>query len=165
MTGRREAIIVAGAMLAATAWAIAASASLGPVARRMPLAVALATLLLLVLELVREVRLEAASGGAGSLSAEASAEAEAPRSSRRHSSERLMFSWIGVLLALIVLVGMRAGVPLFLLAYMRVHFHESWRASLLLSASIAILLAAGLQYLLGLPLHPGVIAGWLGVAR
>jgi hypothetical protein len=165
MTGRREAIVIAGAMLAATAWVIAASASLGPVARRMPLVVALSTLLLLVLELVREVRLEAVSGGAASTSAEASATAEVQRISRGHSSERVMFSWIGVLLALIVLVGMRAGVPLFLLAYMRVHFRESWRASLLLSGCIAILLTAGLEYLLGLPLHPGAITGWLGAAR
>jgi hypothetical protein len=91
--------------------------------------------------------------------------ASAPRIPRRHSSERVLFGWIGVLLALVVIAGMAAGVPLFLLAYMRVHFRESWRASLLLSGAIALLLAAGLQYLLGVPLHPGVIGGWLEAAR
>ena len=152
MTGRREAILVAGAMLAATASVIAASVALGPVARRMPLLVAIPTLLLLAFELGGELRL-------------ARGPREAPRIPRRRSSERAMFGWIGMLLALVVVAGMAAGVPLFLLAYMRVHFRESWRASLGLSGGVAILLAAGLQYLLGLPLHPGVIAGWIEAAR
>jgi hypothetical protein len=165
-------------MLAATAAVIAASVSLGPVARRMPLVVALPTLLLLALELARLIRHapardaeapppqpSAQCGGGASLSAGASAKAEAPRIARRQTSERVMFGWIGILLALVVAAGMAAGVPLFLLAYMRLHFGESWRASLGLSGCVALLLTAGLQYLLGLPLHPGVIAGWLEAVR
>jgi hypothetical protein len=165
MTSRGEATTVVGVMLLVTLAVIVASVPLGPVARRLPLAVAIPTLLLLMLELWREVRLGAACRGAASWSAEVSAKAEAPRIPRRHSSERVLFGWIGVLVALVVIAGMAAGVPLFLLAYMRVHFRESWRASLLLSGCIAILLAAGLQYLLGVPLHRGVIGGWLEAAR
>ena len=76
-----------------------------------------------------------------------------------------MFGWIGILLVLVVVVGMAAGVPIFLLAYMRVHFRESWRASLLLSGAMAVMLGVGLQYLLGMPLHPGLVAGWLEAGR
>jgi hypothetical protein len=159
MTRRREAIIVAGAMLAATGWVIVASAALGPVARRMPLVVAIPTLLLLALELGREWRLARDRGGAEA------AHHGAPPTSRRQSSERAMLGWLGILLALVVVAGMAAGVPLFLLAYMRVHFRESWRAALGLSGCVAILMTVGLEYLLGLPLHPGVIAGWLEAAR
>lgn len=71
-----------------------------------------------------------------------------------------MFAWIAALLASIVLAGMAAGVPLFLLGYMRVHFRESWRASLALSGSVALLLGAGLQHLLAVPLYPGLLAAW-----
>jgi hypothetical protein len=186
---RGEATAVAGVMLMVTLAVIVASFPLGPVARRLPLAVAIPTLLLLAFELGREVRLARERHGAERRGAEAppaqcpsaacgggatapripnvqcGGGASAPRIPRRHSSERVLFGWIGVLLALVVIAGMAAGVPLFLLAYMRVHFRESWRASLLLSGAIALLLAAGLQYLLGVPLHPGVIGGWLEAAR
>jgi hypothetical protein len=191
---RGEATAVAGVMLMVTLAVIVASFPLGPVARRLPLAVAIPTLLLLAFELGREVRLarerrgaerrgaerrgaeappaqcpSAACGGGASApgipNVQCGGGASAPRIPRRHSSERVLFGWIGVLLALVVIAGMAAGVPLFLLAYMRVHFRESWRASLLLSGAIALLLAAGLQYLLGVPLHPGVIGGWLEAAR
>jgi hypothetical protein len=172
---RGEATAVAGVMLMVTLAVIVASFPLGPVARRLPLAVAIPTLLLLAFELGREVRLARERPGAERRGAEAppaqcpsaacGGGASAPRIPRRHSSERVLFGWIGVLLALVVIAGMAAGVPLFLLAYMRVHFRESWRASLLLSGAIALLLAAGLQYLLGVPLHPGVIGGWLEAAR
>lgn len=164
MNGRHEAIAVTAAMLAATSCVIAWSVPLGPVARRMPLVVAIATWLLLVVELAREIRL-ARQGRGSSAFADASGDAEALPIPRRPSSERAMFGWIGILLALMVVAGMAAGVPLFLLAYMRVHFRESWRAALLLSGAVAVLLSAGLQYLLGLPLHAGVIAGWLEAAR
>ena len=156
MTGRRETTVVTGAMLVIVVLVLTASLPLGPVARRMPLVVAIPTLLLLALELARQTR--DPDGGA-------SAKAEAPRTSRRRTSERAMFGWIGILLALVVVVGMAAGVPLFLLAYMRVDFRESWRASLLLPGAMAVMLAIGLQYLLGVPLHPGLIAGWLEAGR
>ena len=160
MSARTEAAVVTGVMLLGVIGVIVGSLPLGPVASRMPRVVAVPTLLLLALELGRQLRLARDARGA-SLSAEASAKAEVPRISRRQSSERAMFGWIGILLALVAVAGMSAGVPLFLLAYMRVHFHESWRASLLLSGTVALLLTAGLQYLLGLPLHAGLFAGWV----
>ena len=147
MTGRREAITVTAVLLVVVLVLLTASLSLGPVARRMPLAVAVPTLVLLALELARETRRPRAGG------------------SPRQASERVLFLWIAGLLALVLLVGMAAGVPLFLLAYMRVHFRESWRASLLLSGAMAVMLGVGLQYLLGMPLHPGLVAGWLEAGR
>lgn len=148
MKGRREAVVVIGAMLVMVSLSTISSLSLGPVARRMPLVVAIPTLLLLARELAREMRRDREDAGRPS----------------RHASERALFLWIGGLLALILVAGMAAGVPLFLLAYMRRHFHESWRASLALAGTFAILLVAVLQYLLGVPLHPGLIGGWLEAA-
>ena len=170
MTDRREATVVIGAMLLGVIGVLTASLPLGPVARRMPMAVAILTLVLLALELARNIRqsregLAAESGHEATLSAGSSAKGDAPRMPSRQTTERVLFMWMGGLLVLVLLVGMAAGVPLFLLAYMRVHFRESWRASLLLSGAMAVLLAAGLQYLLGLPLHPGVVGGWLEAGR
>ena len=147
MTGRREAITVTAVLLVVVLVMLTASLSLGPVARRMPLVVAVPTLVLLALELARDMRRPRAG------------------SPQRQASERVLFLWIACLLALVLLAGMAAGIPLFLLAYMRVHFRESWRASLLLSGAMAVMLGVGLQYLLGMPLHPGLVAGWLEAGR
>jgi hypothetical protein len=144
MTRSREAMAVAVVLTSLAAFAIVSALSLGPVARRMPLVVAVPTLALLVVEIVRIRR----SG----------ADAEAQPRGR---DERRLFAWIGGLLLLVLALGISAGVPAFLLAFVRGRFGERWRTAIAMALAMAVLLFAGLEQGLGIRLHTGLAGSWL----
>jgi hypothetical protein len=143
MTRGREAFVVTAVLAALVALAMISTISLGPVARRMPLLVAVPTFLLLLVELVRR-------GPSTSLP-----------TPDRAPAERRLFAWVGGLLALVIVCGMTAGVPLFLVASARRLFGERWMPALAMALAMAVVLAGGLEYGLGIRLYPGIAGRWL----
>ena len=146
MTESRQRVALT-AVLAALVAAVAASATtLGPAARRMPLVVAVPTLALLLFELTRQVR-------------------SAPRASdddKARRVEAVSFAWLVALVSGVWLLGMQAGLPLFLVTYLRTRSHESWTTAIGMAVGVWAVIFGVLDGVLGIQMHAGVIGSWIG---
>jgi len=126
---------------AIVAGAAVSSVSLGPAARRMPLVVALPTLCLLLVEWVRARRAHTPPPGPRPL-------------------EPVVAGWLATLVILTVVLGVLAGPPLALAAYLRLQSREPWRVALGMAATFAVVVVVVIYLVLDLP--SGGFAGvWL----
>lgn len=146
MTLARQRIALTAGLTVLVALAAASATTLGPAARRMPLVVALPTLALLVLELTRHVRA-------------ARVEADDPAARR---VETVTFAWLGGLVAGVWLLGMLAGLPLFLGAYLRTRSREPWTVAIGMALGVWVVLFGVLDYALGIQMHDGLLGSLLG---
>ena len=140
MTASRERAIVTMVISAMVAGAAVSSLSLGPAARRMPLVVALPTLGLLLFEWIR-ARRDATPPGQRPL-------------------EPVIVSWLAALVALTVVLGVLAGPPLVLGAFLRVRSRERWRVALGMAAAFAAVVFVVFHLVLDLP-SGGIASEWL----
>ena len=146
--GRQRVMLTAGLAVLVASAAVSAT-TLGPAARRMPLVVALPTLALLIFELTRQAR-------------RAGVECSDPVS--RHV-EAATFAWLGALLAGVWLLGMLAGLPLFLVTYLRRRSGEPWAVVLGMALGVWIVLFVVLDQALGIQMHAGLLGSGLGAWR
>jgi hypothetical protein len=73
-----------------------------------------------------------------------------------------MFGWLAVLIAGAFIAGLAAGLPLFVLAFLRVRSRERWPVAVTLAAGVWLFLHIGLERLLRISLYRGVLGGWIG---
>jgi hypothetical protein len=140
MTASRERAIVTLAISVIVAAAAVSSLSLGPAARRMPLVVALPTLGLLLFEWIRARRDPATPSGPRPL-------------------EPIIVGWLAVLVTLTVVLGVLAGPPLVLAAFLRLRSRERWRVALGMAAAFAAVVFVVFHLVLDLP-SGGIVGGW-----
>jgi len=72
------------------------------------------------------------------------------------------FAWIGGFFVIILLAGFPVGVPLFLLAYLRLQGKESWVLSIVLTALVWAVFYGLFDRTLHLPFPAGWLLAWLG---
>jgi hypothetical protein len=149
MTEGRQRVMLTVGLAILVASAAVSAATLGPAARRMPLVVALPTLALLIFELTRQARCAAVQ----------------PSDPMTRQVEAATFAWLGALLAGVWLLGMLAGLPLFLVSYLRSRSREPWAVVLGMGLGTWILLFVVLDQALGIQMHEGVLGSWLGAWR
>lgn len=133
MTSRLERQLVFAALVLVAALSAAAALTLGPAARRMPLAVALPTLTLLAVEAWRSRHATADAAATG-------------------AAERALLAWLGLLMLLTWTLGVLVGPPLFLALYLRVRSKERWQAVLPLAGGLALIVFVVLDRILQLPI-------------
>jgi hypothetical protein len=161
MTDEIERLIVTALLLTLVVVIVAMSASLSPVARWMPLVVALPTLVLLCLEVVADA---ARAGGMARVSVVntrgLSRIVEGPRRHRPDSSddagrriERQALVWLALAIAAVLTLGMLAGLPLYLLLYLRLRARQRWTVALGVAGGLLLVMYAGLDRLLRIPLY------------
>lgn len=161
MTDDIERLIVTAILLVLVVLAVMMSTGLSPVARWMPLAVALPTLALLGLELVADA---ARAGGVSRLTlvntrglsrlvegAGRRRREAADGASRR--SERQALIWLAIAIVSVLTLGMLAGLPLFLLLYLRLRARERWALAIGLAGGLLLVMYAGLDRLLRIGLY------------
>ena len=146
MTAARQRVALTAGLTVLVAAATVSAMALGPAARRMPLVVAVPTLALLLFELARQAR-------------------SAPRVADDVPSGRIeavTFGWLAALVAGVWLLGMQAGLPLFLAAYLRARSRESWTTAIGMAAGVWAVLFGVLDRALGVQMHAGVLGSLLG---
>ena len=161
MTDEIERLIVTALLLALVAVVVAMSAGLSPVARWMPLVVGVPTLGLLCLEVVADA---ARAGGmsrvpvvntrglsriVGGPSRRRSDSSDDTR--RRVEGQALV--WLALAIAAVLTLGMLAGLPLYLLLYLRLRARQRWTVALGLAGGLLLVMYAGLDRLLRIPLY------------
>ena len=120
---------------------------LGPVARRVPLVVACATVALLAVLAARDLgTLRARGGDGGSL---------LPR-------ELSLGATLLLLAALVAVVGAVPAVTLVILLYLRLFGRERWRSAATFAAATGIVAHALFAQLLGLRVYDGALWRWFG---
>ena len=161
MTDEIERLIVTALLAALVVLVIAMSAGLSPVARWMPLVVALPTLALLCLEVVADA---ARAGGESRVAVVntrgLSRIVEGPGRRRPDSSddtrrwvERQALVWLALAIGAVLTMGMLAGLPLYLLLYLRLRARQRWSVALGLAGGLLLVMYAGLDRLLRIPLY------------
>jgi uncharacterized membrane protein YoaK (UPF0700 family) len=161
MTNEIERLIVTALLLALVVVIVAMSAGLSPVARWMPLVVALPTLGLLCLEVVADA---ARAGGMSRVAVVntrgLSRIVEGAGRGRTGSSddgrwrdERQALIWLALAIAAVLTLGMLAGLPLYLLLYLRLRARQRWTVALGLAGGLLLVMYAGLDRLLRIPLY------------
>ena len=160
MTDEIERLIVTALLLALVVVVVAMSAGLSPVARWMPLVVGVPTLGLLCLEVVADA---ARAGGMSrvpvvntrGLSRIVGGPSRRPESSddTRRRVERQALVWLALAIAAVLALGMLAGLPLYLLLYLRVRARQRWTVALGLAGGLLLVMYAGLDRLLRIPLY------------
>ncbi len=161
MTDEIERLIITALLLTLVVVVVTMSASLSPVARWMPLVVALPTLGLLCLEVVADA---ARAGGVSRVSVVntpgLSRIVEGPSRHRPDSSddagrrvERQALIWLALALAAVLTLGMLAGLPLYLLLYLRLRARQRWTVALGVAGGLLLVMYAGLDRLLQIPLY------------
>jgi hypothetical protein len=145
VTESRQRVALTAGLTVLVATAAVSATALGPAARRMPLVVAVPTLALLLFELTRQLR-------------------SAPRASVDQTArvEAVSFAWLVALVAGVWLVGMQAGLPLFLVTYLRTRSHESWTTAIGMAVGVWVVLFGVLDRVLGIQMHAGLIGSWIG---
>lgn len=149
--GTERALLTAG-LLGGVALFVASALRLSPVARLGPMTVGVPLLVLLGVELARDVaaarrsRLEVTGGEAAS----------------RRALEVVTFGWLGGLLGLTLLLGMAAGLSVYVLLSLRVRSKERLRLALALAGGLWIVLRIGVEELLAVRLFGGLWRDWLG---
>jgi hypothetical protein len=149
VTPARQHVALTAGLAVLIAAAVASATTLGPAARRMPLVVAIPTLVLLVFEAARQAR---------------AAAVEVDDTAARRL-ERVTFAWLGGLLASVWALGMLAGLPLFLAAYLRSRSGESWVVALGMALGVWAVLFGILDSALGIQMHDGLLGSLLAASR
>jgi len=139
MTPRHERIVVTVALTVPVVLAAVSALTLGPAARRMPLAVALPTLALLLIELVRARRSDAGFE---------------PR-----PLEPALFGWLAALALATVVTGVLVGPAMLLATYLRFQSRERWPIVIGVAAAFAAVVFVVFDLVLDLPAG-GVIGMW-----
>jgi|GEM_PF-2285911 len=65
-------------------------------------------------------------------------------------------AWIGAFVLLIWLLGLAAGLPLFVFAYIKT-YDEGWRWSIILTITMFLIVYGGFAILLKIPLYEGLL--------
>ena len=161
MTHEIERLVVTAVLLVLVVIVIVMSAGLSPVARWMPLVVALPTLGLLCLETVADA---ARAGGASRLTlvntrglsrmVEGSRRrlADAPDDAGQRQEHQALI-WLAIAIGMVLALGMLAGLSLYLLLYLRVRARERWTVAIGLAGGLLLVMYAGLDRLLGITLY------------
>jgi hypothetical protein len=156
-----ERLIVTVALLVMVVIVVAMSAGLSPVARWMPLVVALPTLGLLCLEVVADAaravgvsRLTLLNTRGLSRVVEGTRRGPADRSDGPlQRGERQALVWLAIAIVTVLTLGMLAGLPLYLLLYLRLRARERWPLAIGLAGALLLVLYAGLDRLLRISLY------------
>jgi hypothetical protein len=128
------------------------SLTLSPVARLVPLIVSVATAGLLVADVANRARSRApATTDPPDVTAGVSGDGADLR------TELGVIAWLAGLLAAGYLLGLAAGLPLYLFLYLRVRSGESWTASAVSAALFWCVLHGVLVSLLRVPLYTGLL--------
>lgn len=149
MTRPLDRIAVGAALMVVAGVAAVLSAGLSPRARLVPLGVSLVTLALLAVEIGASLR----SGPAGETAEPGAA---------REPGERAMLAWLAVLIGLVLTAGMPAGLPAYVLLYLRLRGAQSWWFAAGVALALWIVLSWGLQMTLGVRLYRGWLGNWIG---
>ena len=83
--------------------------------------------------------------------------AAGPADGDRAASTTVAVAWFMALIIAVLLVGFLIAVPLYMVAFMRLHGRHSWRVILLWVASLWALLYFAFVRLLNLPLYDGLL--------
>lgn len=156
-----ERLIVTAILLVLVVIVVALSAGLSPVARWMPLVVALPTLGLLCLEVVADA---ARAGGLSRLAllntrglsrlvAGAGRSRAEPSDTEQRRQELQALLWLGAAIVAVLTLGMLVGLPCYLLLYLRVRARERWTLAIGLAGGFLLVMYAGLDRLLRVPLY------------
>ena len=150
--GKRSRIvsIAAGSWLTLlfTAWVLLmlwASSGLGRTAAWIPRLVLIATLVCLLLQLATELRVARVL------------KADAPVVAGNRRQTVAAVAWLGLLLLLTWLLGIAPASAFFSLAWLRLHAGENWRASLVSSTGLGLVLWLVFHVMLGANLYAGVL--------
>ncbi len=76
-------------------------------------------------------------------------------------SEAVAFGWLAAILAAFFLLGFLVGMPLFMLALMRVYGRESWRLSIAVTAGVMLVVYVLFVQVLSVPVYPGILPPYL----
>lgn len=150
MIRAREPLVVSGFLLVAAGLFLVASMGLSRTAAIVPVVVAVPTVALLAIQFVITFRrrLDPAEPGLHATAA-------------LGARERRMLAWVGGLLLLIQWAGFVAGLPLFMTAYLRFRSGVAWTAAVGGGVAVLVVLAGGLETLLGIHLDKGALVQWL----
>ncbi len=150
---------------------------LGPVARLVPLRVAIVTLALIVVQLVLDIlprhaeRIYVTEQPHPSEARQIRGVVESPiRSNSHQSTGRLptlkrelgVFLWMLMLPAAIYLFGFLVAVPLYTFFFLKVRSRKAYPLSIMAAAGLFCLLYGIFDILLGIPLEIGLFWRWLG---
>lgn len=147
MIRAREPLVVAGLLLVAAGLFLVAAVGLSRTAAIVPVVVAVPTVALLAVQFVITLRRRM----------DPAEPATAPLGAR----EWTMLVWVGGLLLLIQWAGFVAGLPLFMTAYLRFRSGVAWTAAVGAGVAMLVVLAGGLETLLGIHLDEGALVQWL----
>lgn len=160
--------------------ALADTAGFGPVARLVPLTVAVPTLVLLLVQLALDVfpvlarrlallerkELLGVRGVRERVHPEHLVVREHPTPEdpgEPPSGEAAAFAWMAAMLASGLVLGFVVGGPLFALAYVRLHGGRPWRVALGVAGGLAVAIVAVFDWTFGAPLWRGWLWARLGV--
>ena len=170
-TSIRESAWFAFALLGVLGGFLYLTLPLNPVARMVPLAVAVPAILLVSLELLLELAPGLAKRyrfleqkdvfGVEPLRESIAAVPNSELKAKRAGRELSVFAWVSSIPVLTYIFGFLIGVPLFLFLYLRWRSESSWRFSITSAgASIALLYFLFIE-LLRAPLYEGRLWIWL----
>ena len=159
------------ALLGVLGLALYLTAPLNPVARMVPLVVAVATLAFVTLQAVLEIAPGLAKRykffeqkdifGVERLRERARAETDSELPINRAGRELSVFAWVALMLILIFAFGFLIAAPLFLFLYLKLRSRESLTLSLIIAAASLALLYFVFIQALRIPLYEGMLWNWL----
>lgn len=76
-------------------------------------------------------------------------------------SEAVAFGWLAAIVAAFFLLGFMVGMPLFMLALMRIYGRESWRLSIAVTAGVMLAVYILFVQVLDVPVYPGILPPYL----
>lgn len=171
-------VLTAALICGVLIYVIAESLGFTEEARRAPLVVAvptaIASLVLVVKELISPAKLEydepaqppstAARGGAANDVGDGGrASGRRERSTTTAISTAGAVTWVLVLTAIFLLLGLLLAIPLFTITFMRIYGRERWHTTLLTAAVVFGLVYVFFVQVLGVQVFDGWALSWLGV--
>lgn len=165
------AVLICGVLI----YVIVESLGFSEEARRAPLVVAIpaaiASFVLVVKELISPAKLEndepaqppstAPCGGAANVVGDGG---RRERSDTTGISTAGAVTWVLVLTAIFLLLGLLVAIPVFTITFMRVYGRERWRTTLLTTAVVFGMVYVFFVQVLGVQVFGGWALSWLGVS-